>query len=107
MKRGGHLLVPLCALLFQPLPILFIRVAAASGFGAHRWLPEPWVWNASLAGLVVCAATSLLLGGIGAYLLLRRSRLLVAIPLIALCCMPALIGGAVYLRAILVFLTVV
>jgi len=107
MKRRWNLLVPLCALLFQPLPILFIRVAAASGFGAHRWLPETWIWNASMAGLAACAAVSLALGGVGVYVLLRRSRLAVAIPLIALCCVPALIGGAVYLRAVLVFFTVV
>ena len=107
MKHKWHLLVPVCALLFQPVPILFIRIIAWTAYGESRWLPESWVWTVSLLGLSLCATASMVLGSLGVYALLTRSRPVIAIVLIVLCCIPALIGGAVYLRAVLVFLTLV
>ena len=107
MKKQWHLLIPACALLFQPVPILFMRITANLTFGQSHGLPESWVWGVSQLGLAVCAAACLLLGGIGTYMLLRRSRMAVAIPLIILCCIPALLAGSVYLRAVLVFFTLI
>ncbi|HNR31747.1 MAG TPA: hypothetical protein PKI11_12740 [Candidatus Hydrogenedentes bacterium] len=107
MKCWLHLLIPPCALLFQALPIVLIRLLASATYGKQRLLPEVWEWPASLFVIAACAAISILLGGGGVYLLLTRARLRTAIPLIALCCVPALIGGAVYLHATLIFLTLV
>lgn len=107
MTRPWPFFVAACALLFQPVPIVFIRVAARMAYGPWPRLPESSVWGISMLGLALCAGTSLLLGCAGTYALLTRYRPAVAIALILACCVPALIGGAVYLRAVLVFLTVV
>ena len=107
MRRRLHLLLPACALLFQVVPILFIRNVAWLTYGEPHCLPESSVWSVSLLGLALCAVTSTMLGGLGTYVLLTRSCVTTAVALIVLCCLPALIAGAVYLHAVLVFLTVV
>ncbi|MBP8129786.1 MAG: hypothetical protein KA184_09415 [Candidatus Hydrogenedentes bacterium] len=107
MKRLLLLLFPICALLFQAAPVLLVRFLASLTYGRQRLLPEIAEWPVSLLGLTVCAAVSLILGGLGVYLLLTRFRLRVAVPVILVCCVPALIGGALYLQAVLVFLTLV
>lgn len=107
MKRLLCLLVPVCALLFQAAPILMIRFLSSVTYGRQRLLPEIAEWPVSLLGLTVCAAVSLILGSLGLYLLLTRFRLRAAVPIILVCCVPALIGGALYLQAVLVFLTLV
>ena len=104
MRNRWHLLIPLFALLFQIVPPLFLRVVAAMAYGQRPWLPESWERPVSLVGIALCAVICLLLGNLGVYTLLTRSRLRIAVPLIVLCCVPVLIGGAVYLHAIFVFL---
>jgi hypothetical protein len=106
MKKG-HLWIPLFALLFQGVPPLFFWAVSTMAYAEPRRLPESWERPVSLLGLGLCAGVSLLLGSIGAYGLLTRSRLGTAIVLIVVCCVPALIGGAFYLHALLAFLTIV
>lgn len=107
MKGKWHLLIPVFAMFFQPVPILFLRAVPRMVYAEPRWLPESWEWTVSLLGLAVCAGVSMLLGSLGMYTLLTRSRLITAIVLIALFCLPALMAGVVYLYALLVFLTLV
>jgi len=106
MKRW-HLLTPVFALLFQLVPPLFFWTVSTMTYAEPQRLPASWERSASLLGLGFCAGVSFLLGSIGVYGLLTRSRLGTAIVLIALCCTPALIGGAFYLHALLAFLTLV
>jgi hypothetical protein len=86
------------------------EITSCLGNALERYAKSPysgewWEWTASLVGLAVCAGISMLLGCLGVYGLLTRSRLAVAITLILLCCIPALIGGALYGYALFVFLT--
>ena len=106
MKRR-HLLIPLFALLFQLVPPLFFWAVSTMAYAEPRRLPESWERPVSLLGLGFCAGISFLLGSAGVYGLLTRSRLGTAVVLIAVCCAPALIGGALYLQALLAFLTIV
>ena len=107
MKGRWHLLLPALALLFQALPPLFLRAVSTMAYAEASSQPASWERPVSLLGLACCAGISLLLGNLGIYTLLTRSSRPTAILLIALCCFPALIGGALYLHALLVFLTLV
>ncbi len=107
MKGRWHLLLPASALLFQALPPLFIRLVSTLAYAKPPLLSATWERPLSLLGLSLCAGISLLLGNLGVYTLLTRSRRIIAIPLVILCCFPALLGGATYLHALLVFLTLV
>ena len=107
MRSRWHLLISVSALLFQAAAIAFMHVVAQTVYADPPYSGESWEWTASLVGLAVCAGISLLLGCLGVYALLIRSPLVVAIPLIVVCCLPAMIGGAIYAYAALVFLTVV
>jgi hypothetical protein len=95
------------ALLFQLVPPLLLVLIARGAYAEPRWLSEEWERTASLVALGLSALLSWLLGSAGVYGLLTRARARVAVPLIALCCLPALLGGAVYLHGLLVFLAVV
>jgi hypothetical protein len=103
-KGRRHLLLPVLALLFQPVPPVLLWGLATAAYAEPRRLPEPWERPLSLVVLGFSAGVSLLLGGVGAYRLLRRARPRVAVLLILLCCLPALFAGAVYLHGLLVFL---
>ncbi|MCX7015071.1 MAG: hypothetical protein NTW86_21390 [Candidatus Sumerlaeota bacterium] len=70
-------------------------------------MSETWLRPVSFLALGLSAGVSWALGIAGVHLLLTRSRPWVAAPLIVVCCMPALVGGAVYLHGLLVFLAVV
>lgn len=107
MRERWPLLIAVFALLFQAAAIAFMHVVAQTVYAKPPYSGESWEWTASVVGLAVCAGISLLLGCLGVYGLLTRSRLAVAITLIVLCCMPALIGGALYAYALFVFLTLV
>lgn len=107
MKGRWHLLIPVIALLFQVVPPVFLRVVPAIAYAEPQCMAESWERPVSLLGLAFCAGVSLLLGNLGVYELLTRSRLRTAIVLIVVCCIPALIGGALYGHALLVFLTLV
>jgi hypothetical protein len=100
----GHLWVAVAALLFQALPPLAISGLALATYGPAPRLSEAAGASLALWVLGLSAAVSLALGSAGAYGLLVRSRRWVAAGLIATCCLPALLAGAVYLRALLVFL---
>ena len=103
MMRYWQFFVAIGALLFQTVPVLFIRLAARTAYGESPWIPESWVWPVSLVGLTLCAMIGITLANGAIYGLLTRFRLRVAIPFIILCCIPALISAMVYLRAVLVF----
>jgi hypothetical protein len=107
MKPRWLLLIPVSALLFQAAPTAFIHLVARTVYAHPPYSGESWEWTASLVGLAACAGISILLGCLGVFTLLTRSRPGVAITMIVLCCIPALIGGAVYTYATLVFLTLV
>lgn len=101
--RYRQFFVAIGALLFQAVPVLYIRLTAHMAYGERPWIPESWVWPLSLMGLTLCAMIGIALANGAIYGLLTRSRLRVAIPFIILCCIPALISAMVYLRAVLVF----
>lgn len=104
MKSRWHILIPVSVLLFQIVPPLLLwAIAGASYGGAGNWL-HAWERPVSLLVLAFSAAVSLSLGTLGAYGLLVRARTGTAVLLIAGCCLPALLGGAVYLHGLLVFL---
>jgi len=107
MRKRWHLVISVAALLFQVVAIAFMHVVAQTVYANPPYSGESWAWTASLVGLALCSGISMLLGCLGVYVLLTRSRLAVALTLIGLCCIPALIGGAVYAYAVLVFLTLV
>ncbi len=107
MRKRWHLLIAVSGLLFQAVAIAFMHVVARTVYANPPYSGESWEWTATLVGLAVCAGISLLLGCLGVYGLLTRSRPAVAITLIVLCCVPALIGGTLYAYAVLVFLTLV
>jgi hypothetical protein len=107
MRKQWHVLLAVSGLLFQAVAIAFMHGIAQTVYENPPYSGESWGWMVSVMGLALCAGISTLLGGSGAYALLTRSRLAVAIALIVLCCIPALIGGAVYGYGLLVFLTLV
>ncbi len=107
MRNRWHLLISALALLFQLAPPIFIWAISTMAYAEPRHLPELWERPVSLLGLAFCAGASFLLGSIVVYGLLSRSRLRIAVVLIAVCCIPAMIGGVVYLQTWLVFLTLV
>lgn len=104
MKRYAHLLLAPAALLFQTLPLLFIYQATELSFGQAPALPEYWVWPTSVTGLALLALAGLVLASRASYLLLTRSRGIVAASLILLFCMPAWLLSVFYLHGVLVFL---
>jgi hypothetical protein len=105
-ERAGrrHLLVPVLALLFQLVPPALLWALSTAAYAEPRRLAESWERPVSLLVLGFSAGVSLLLGGIGVYGLLIRARPGIAVLLISVCCIPALLGGAVYLHGLLVFL---
>lgn len=105
MKRRWHVLLPVAGLVFQIVPILFVNAVAVMSYRGHRIIPEAFERPVSLLGLACFAGICFFCSSVGAYGLLTRSRLAVAVPMIAVCCVPAAIGGAVYLYVLLVFLT--
>jgi phosphoglycerol transferase MdoB-like AlkP superfamily enzyme len=106
MNKIGLYLIPAAALFFAFIPIAFIHLIAWLTYKHAPWLSESQSWTFSLVGLFLLGLTAMALGGAGSYFLLSRTRPLVAVPVIILCCIPALVAGAVYLRAVLVFLAI-
>ena len=105
MKIRWDYCMPVCALLFQPVPILCLSRLCILGFKTREIAPAT-VWSASLLVLVLCGITSMALGLWGTRLLLSGpSRFLSAITFLC-CCVPATLAGAVYLVSVLMFLTV-
>ena len=104
IARWWHYALPLAALAFQPVPILFIRLSANLSYPPPPTPPESSIWILSLLGLALCALASLALASVAAYFMLCRSRLLVAVPMIVVGCVPAWLAGAVYLLGTLCFL---
>src|SRR5262249_44836777 len=92
-----YLVVPVLALCFQLVPPVLLWAVSTSAYAEPRRLPESWERPVSLLTLGLSASVSLLLGSIGVYGLLIRARPKIAAVLIVVCCMPALLGGAVYL----------
>ena len=99
-----HLAIPVFALLFQLVPPVLLWAISTAAYAEPRRLSESWERPVSLLVLGFSAGVSLLLGSIGAYGLLTRTRAAVAVPLILACCIPALLAGATYLHGLLIFL---
>ena len=106
-KGRWHLVIPVLALLFQLVPPVLLWALCTGVYGEPRRLAESWEQPVSLLVLGFAAGTSILLGSIGVYGLLTRARPGIAVVLILVCCVPAFLGGAVYLHGLLVFLTFV
>jgi hypothetical protein len=104
MKRWLPIVLPAAALGSQAAaPFLIVRLArAAHGPGAslRGGLETPL----SLGLLAAAAAAGLVLAGLGAYFLLARWRARWALPAVLALCLPAALSGAVYARALLIFL---
>jgi len=100
-----HIRWPLIALGFQLVPWLAFHLLARAVYleppSVSIDAERPW----TLAILAASAGGSWIFGGVATYLLLRRSRPRVAIPLLLLCCVPSLLGAAFYTHAYLVFTT--
>jgi hypothetical protein len=103
-KSCRHVVIPVLALFFQLVPPALLWAISAAAYAEPRRLSDSWERPASLFVLGLSAAVSLSLGSLGIYELLARSRPRMAVLLISLCCLPALLGGAVYLHGLLVFL---
>jgi hypothetical protein len=103
-KSRRHLVIPVFALLFQIVPPALLWAVSTAAYAQPRLLSEAWERPVSLLVLGFSAGVSLLLGSMGVYGLLIRARPSIAVLLIVVCCMPALLGGAVYLHGLLVFL---
>lgn len=105
MKRYWYFLLPAAALLLQPFPLVFILRFPVYQYKFGGLVSEAWEWSASVAILGILAVAIVACGTLGAYFLLTRSRLRVAVPVIVLCCFPALTAGVFYLHTLLIFLT--
>lgn len=95
------------ALAFQVVPWGGFQIIAR---GVHGDPPSIALENErpfALGLLAVSAILSAALGMAATYRLLCEARLRVAVPLILICCVPALLGSALYAHALLVFLTIV
>jgi hypothetical protein len=102
-----YLVMPFLALLFQLVPPVLLYAISTAFYVEPRRLPESWERPVSLLTLAFCAGIGLALGSVATHGLLSRARPWLAWLLIAACCVPALIGGAVYLHGLLVFLAIV
>ena len=105
MRRWWHFVVPAAGLVLQLIPPFFFLAMGSATYGASGFLPENLGAGLSLLGLTMFALLSIAAGVCGLYGLLTRVRPAVAVPLVVICSVPALIGGAIYLHALLVFLT--
>ena len=106
-KDRWHLVIPVFALLFQLVPPLLVWAICTAAHGEPRYLAESWEQPLSLLTLGFSAGLSILLGSVSVYGLLSRGRPGIAVALILVCCIPAFLGGAVYLHGLMVFLTFV
>jgi hypothetical protein len=102
-----HVRWALLALLFQVVPWAGFQCIARGVYGSTPSLSAESERPLTLLLLAASASISAVLGATATYLLFRRARLRVASTLIAVCCVPALLGSALYAQALLVFLTLV
>lgn len=107
MKRDAHYLVSAAAFLNIPITIAFVNLTAWLAYKDNPWLSESGSWLISIVGLAFFGVAGMALGAYGAYLLLTRTPRNVAVPIVVLSCFPAMVAGAVYFRAMLVFLAIV
>ena len=105
MKRFWHLFLAPVALLFQGLVPGFIYVMSRAAFAKPPFMAENTAWTLSMTLLAALAVTGMALGCAAMYLLLTRSRRMVAVPMVAVFCIPAVVLASLYLHAVLVFLT--
>jgi hypothetical protein len=102
-----HVRWALLALLFQAVPWAGFFWIANGVYGSVPSLSPESGRPLTLALLAISSILGAGLGTTATYLLFRRTRLRVAIPLITVCCVPALLGSVLYAHALLVFLTFV
>lgn len=98
---------PLFAIAFQAVPWVGFNLIARAVHAKSPLLSIDSERPLTLGLLVVSAVGSWLLGLIGTYVVLRHARPRAAAPLVVFCCVPALMGAALYSHALLVFLAVV
>src|SRR5262245_53999667 len=94
-----HVRWPALALLFQVVPWVGFQCIARGVYGDSPWLSPESERPLTLSLLAVSATASAALGATATYLLFRRARRRVAVPLVAACCVPALLGAALYAHA--------
>ncbi len=105
IRRYEHFILGPLALLFQAAPTAFIYLAPNLFYGVDASLPEHLLWMMSMTGLAILSLLGMTLCYFASYLLLTRSRRLVAFPMVALFCAPAFLIAAIYLTATLMFMT--
>ncbi len=103
-RQYGHFFLAAAALLFQVLPIAFIHYVSLFAYTGSQPQTESLVWTSSMVGLAFFALSGMALACTASYLLWTRSRVIVAVPLMALCCVPAWLLSSLYLHAVLLFL---
>jgi hypothetical protein len=106
-NRRWYLILPVIALVFQIVPPLLIWVIANASYTEPRSLSQAWEDTVTPMALGMFAGAGILLGSFGAYGLLTRANPRTAVLMILFCCFPALLGGALYLHALLIFLTLI
>jgi hypothetical protein len=87
----------------QALPPLGIWLIATGCYAEPRRIPLAMEETVSLSWLGISAVLCWLLAGRASYRLLVECGRTVAVLLIAICCIPAWIAGAMYCHSLLVF----
>jgi hypothetical protein len=106
MKTRWGYFIPVCALLYQPIPVWCLYKLVSMGYKTHELAPAG-VWNLSMLVLALSGVVGVTLGIWGTYRLLTgKERLLSAIPFMFVY-VPATVAGASYLAAFLVLLAVI
>lgn len=104
MKGKWHILLAPAALLFQAATPGFIYLMSLLAYGNAPVFGASVAWAVSIAGLAFLAVSGIALTCAASYLLLTRSRGIVAGGAIAVFCVPAGLLASLYLHAVLVFL---
>lgn len=104
IRERFHILLTIAALAFQVIPPILLLALANGFYGESPCLPISWERPLSLGCIALFALVSFILSLWGTYGLLTHQRLRTAIPFILFCSFPAMLGGATYLHALLVFL---
>ena len=93
MKRA--LLLVLVAFALQAAACALFVAMSEAAYGGPRRLAEALELPLTWTGLVVAGPLALGCATTAAYLALRRARLVFALPVVSLLCLPALLIGAV------------
>ena len=106
-KHSQRFLMAFLALLLQVFASIYAYQAPQIVYGNSVHLPETWLWPLTVAIFLLSGRFGLLLTCSASWLLLMRSRRIVAWSMIIVCCLPAWALSVFYLHAALVFLALV